>query len=100
MNVNTQQRARNLGHHNLGIPESQHIAAAKITRVRQGSAIETSRIARRLNDPDAFTPLNGECDLRRDAGHDDIGAGATDRRTLAQHTLAQWFANANLRVSG
>jgi hypothetical protein len=100
MNINTQQRARGVGHDNLCVPDSESVASAQIACGRQRSAIEPNRLSDGLDDPDAFTPLYCESDSRFYARDDDVGVRAADGCRFAKNPLTQGLANANLRISG
>jgi hypothetical protein len=78
MDINTQQRARSIGHGNLCVPDRERVASAQIACGRQRSAIEPNRLSVGLDDPDAFTPLYCEGDSGFYAGDDDVSVRAAD----------------------
>jgi hypothetical protein len=100
MDINTEQCSRNVGDGNMRIAYSKDVSAAKITWGGQWATIEANRLSRRLNHPNALTPFDGKSDSRLDSGYDNIRVPAADCCSFTQDTLAQWLADANLRVGG
>jgi len=72
VHIETQQGARHIPYNDLGFTDTQSVVLAKVARGREGSAVKPDGLPGRLNNPDAFMPLDTEGNARVGPGHQNV----------------------------